>query len=73
MRREMVHDLHFIAPLAALSSICQFGILCHDMAERVRHRSIANQGSRTSALASASLRVYVCISTPIFILTPAIR
>ena len=41
MTREQVAELHFITPIANLPSIVQRGILCHRLAARLPHHSVA--------------------------------
>lgn len=43
MNREDVPELHNIQPIGALPSIFERGLLCHDLAERIPHTSIANE------------------------------
>lgn len=42
MDRERVRELHYIAPIANLASICSRGLLCHKDSTRFAHRSVAN-------------------------------
>jgi hypothetical protein len=42
VERSRVRELHFIAPIESLKSIRTHGILCHDLAQELPHRSIAN-------------------------------
>ena len=41
MDRDEVKELHFITPIANLDSILMRGILCHNRAARLAHRSVA--------------------------------
>jgi len=41
MRIEDLEELHYITPIANVASIMQKGILCHKLAEKVRHNSVA--------------------------------
>lgn len=41
MKLEDLDELHYITPFANVPSICETGILCHQRAEKVRHRSVA--------------------------------
>jgi hypothetical protein len=41
MNREQVTELHYITPIENLPSIVQRGILCHRLAARLPHRSVA--------------------------------
>jgi ssDNA thymidine ADP-ribosyltransferase, DarT len=43
MDRDEVEELHFITPIGTLGSILEHGILCHDRAKRLPHRSIASE------------------------------
>jgi hypothetical protein len=43
MDRDEVKELHFITPIEHLESILMRGILCHNRARRLPHRSIALQ------------------------------
>lgn len=43
MRREDLHELHYITPIANLPSIRRRGILSHNRAQRVAHQSVAIQ------------------------------
>jgi hypothetical protein len=50
MKRDQIHELHYITPLVNLPSILERGILSHDRAERLQHQSIAMievQGTRS--------------------------
>jgi hypothetical protein len=42
MRRERIHELHFIAAFRNVSSILKHGILCHERAQSIAHASVAN-------------------------------
>ncbi len=41
MRRDELDELHFISPVDNVASVLQHGILCHNHAARVTHRSVA--------------------------------
>lgn len=41
MERSLVTELHYIAPVANLPSIARWGIVSHNLAERVEHQSVA--------------------------------
>ncbi|MDW8309796.1 MAG: DUF4433 domain-containing protein [Verrucomicrobiales bacterium] len=41
MRREDVKELHYIAPIGNVASILKHGLLSHNRAKRVLHRSVA--------------------------------
>lgn len=41
MNREDVTELHYIAPIANVASILKYGLLSHNQAEKVLHRSVA--------------------------------
>lgn len=43
MKRDELQELGFITPIASVPSILQRGILCHRLAEKVPHESLANQ------------------------------
>lgn len=43
MRRDELDELHYIAPLSNVSSICRLGILSHQSAEKIAHNSVAMQ------------------------------
>lgn len=43
MDRDEVKELHFITPIGNLGSILQRGILSHNRAVRIRHRSVASE------------------------------
>jgi hypothetical protein len=43
VRRDELDELHYIAPLSNVSSICRLGILSHRRAEKVAHESVAMQ------------------------------
>ena len=43
MNREDIAELYFIAPIDNVSSILGHGILCHKLAERINHHSVAMQ------------------------------
>lgn len=43
MDRDEVKELHFITPIGSLESILMRGILCHNRASRLPHRSIASE------------------------------
>jgi ssDNA thymidine ADP-ribosyltransferase, DarT len=42
MDRDEVKELHFITSIDNLASILRRGILCHNRAERIEHRSVAS-------------------------------
>lgn len=42
MQRSEVKELHFITPIANLPSVRQYGILCHSLATRLAHTSVAD-------------------------------
>lgn len=44
MKRSDVKELHFIAHVDNLTSICTNGILCHNKAKKLKPKSIAEQG-----------------------------
>lgn len=41
MQRNELAELHYITPIANLSSIIQLGILSHNQVERIKHESVA--------------------------------
>jgi hypothetical protein len=41
MRRDELIELHYIADIGTITSIQQHGILCHKLAEKYPHRSVA--------------------------------
>lgn len=41
MNREDVTELHYITPIANVASILKYGLLSHNRAEKVLHRSVA--------------------------------
>lgn len=41
MNREDVTELHYITPIANVASILKYGLLSHNQAEKVLHRSVA--------------------------------
>lgn len=41
MRRDELEELHYITPISNVPSICRFGILSYQRAEKVRHESVA--------------------------------
>ncbi len=43
MRRERVRELHYITDIQNLSSILANGLLCHQRASLVPHRSVASE------------------------------
>jgi hypothetical protein len=43
MDRDEVKEFHFITPIGSLESILMLGILCHNRASRLPHRSIASE------------------------------
>jgi hypothetical protein len=43
MNREDIAELYFIAPIANVPSIMRHGILCHKLAGRIDHHSVAMQ------------------------------
>ncbi len=43
MRRDELDELHYIAPLRNVLSICQLGILSHRSVEKIAHESVAMQ------------------------------
>ena len=43
MRRDELEELHYIAPLSNIFSICRLGILSHQSVEKITHDSVAMQ------------------------------
>jgi hypothetical protein len=42
MERAVVKELHYITPAENLASIVRYGLVCHNLAERVPHASVAS-------------------------------
>jgi hypothetical protein len=43
LTREQIKELHYITPIANIPSILQHGILCHRLAKKTTHHSVAMQ------------------------------
>jgi hypothetical protein len=41
MKRSDISELHFITPIENLASILEYGILCHNRAKKLHHKSVA--------------------------------
>jgi hypothetical protein len=43
MNRTDVRELHFITPIENVPSIIKYGILSHNLSDRLHHKSVAMQ------------------------------
>lgn len=73
MRRDELHELHYITPIANVPSICRLGILSHRRASQVDHESVAMeeiQDRRAQVVVPGGRRLheyvnlYVCARNP---------
>lgn len=73
MRRDELDELHYIAPLSNVLSICRLGILSHRRTQKVNHESVAMeevQDRRAKVVVPGGRRLheyvnlYVCARNP---------
>lgn len=73
MLRSRVTELHFITPVANLGSIVTYGILSHNLAERLPHTSVALERIQDRRAGNESHEADRYTTTRTYTLMPVIR